>query len=131
MERRHFLRYALVAALPAPLLGCGNRHARADRTLQLPQVLSQLTDEATVRRIGKAYRAQVPTEANQETLTDRLLEGSPAALVIRSFGKSMLGPLLDHKIRRDFKEGRIVVLEGWLLSQTEARQCALYSLVTV
>lgn len=131
MERRHFLGYALVAALPTPMLGCGNRHARADQTLQLPQALSQLTDEATVRRIGKAYRNQVPLEADRETLTNRLLEATPAAFVSRSFGKAMLRTLLDLKIRRDFKDGRILVLEGWLLSQTEARQCALYSLVTV
>jgi len=28
----------------------------------------------------------------------------------------------------EFKEGKIVVEDGWVLSKTEARQCALYSL---
>jgi hypothetical protein len=32
-------------------------------------------------------------------------------------------------IQRDFAEGRTVLLDGWVLSVTEARQCALYSLL--
>jgi hypothetical protein len=31
-------------------------------------------------------------------------------------------------VRRDFTEGHTVEVQGWVLSITEARQCALYSL---
>ena len=34
-----------------------------------------------------------------------------------------------EQVRRDFAEGRTVEVQGWVLSVTEARQCALYSLV--
>ncbi len=35
---------------------------------------------------------------------------------------------IDERIRRDFAESRVVTPAGWVLSRTEARQCALYSL---
>jgi len=34
---------------------------------------------------------------------------------------------IGDQIRDDFGAGRTVVVDGWLLSVTEARQCALYS----
>jgi len=39
----------------------------------------------------------------------------------------MRHPSIDDRIRDDFGAGRTVVVDGWLLSVTEARQCALYS----
>lgn len=35
---------------------------------------------------------------------------------------------LDYRIATDFEKDRTVMINGWLLSITEARQCALYSL---
>jgi hypothetical protein len=32
-------------------------------------------------------------------------------------------------VRRDFDTGRTVLVNGWVLSATEARQCALFSLL--
>jgi len=31
-------------------------------------------------------------------------------------------------VKQDFGNGKIAVVDGWILSVTEARQCALYSL---
>jgi hypothetical protein len=31
-------------------------------------------------------------------------------------------------VETDFKSERLIVIKGWVLSQTEARQCALLSL---
>ena len=35
---------------------------------------------------------------------------------------------MQQKVRADFENGETLVIQGWVLSQTEARQCALYSL---
>jgi len=32
-------------------------------------------------------------------------------------------------VRRDFETGRTVLVNGWVLAATEARQCALFSLL--
>jgi hypothetical protein len=36
---------------------------------------------------------------------------------------------VDRRVQADFDQGRTVMLRGWILSQTEARQCALFSLL--
>jgi hypothetical protein len=35
---------------------------------------------------------------------------------------------VDTAVQRDFAAGRTVMLDGWVLAVTEARQCALFSL---
>jgi nitrogen fixation protein len=42
--------------------------------------------------------------------------------------ETRLPKLLEEKIRDDYAGGRIVIIKGWVLSITEARQSALYSL---
>jgi hypothetical protein len=33
---------------------------------------------------------------------------------------------MDRKSKADFENGKTVVVRGWVISVTEARQCALY-----
>ena len=49
-----------------------------------------------------------------------LLEPSPEPLLLRN--------QIDRRIRSDYREGRIETIEGWVLSRTEARLCALAAL---
>ncbi len=72
--------------------------------------------------VGVAYLKKVPEEATRETLLALLpkLEGSkPLASRIRE---------LEDRVAQDFAENRTVLLEGWLLSRTEARAAALLTL---
>jgi len=36
---------------------------------------------------------------------------------------------VNEQVQLDFARGRTVMLNGWVLSVTEARQCALFSLL--
>ena len=36
---------------------------------------------------------------------------------------------LERRIKEDYETGNIVTIEGWILSATEGRQCALFSLI--
>ena len=85
---------------------------------------SQSEDEALrkIVRVGRSYLKKVPDEANREKLAALLpsLKGSKRlAARIRA---------LRDRVARDFAENRIVLLEGWLLSRTEARAAALVAL---
>lgn len=91
--------------------GCGRRTDPRAKTLETPDFLSHICDGATLRQLGDAYRAQYPAEASQEKLIELL---KPA--------------VTDGAIRADYANGHIVTVKGWVLSRTEARQCALYSL---
>jgi hypothetical protein len=127
MNRRNFLRcttIAVAALSGAAVVACG---ARADattdaRALAQPELLVALGAD-TVRGLGRRYRDLVPAERDAAALRAAILASRPLSERLGLTQGSM-----PEQIRRDFSRGQTVVLDGWLLAQTEARQCALYSL---
>jgi hypothetical protein len=85
-----------------------------DHVIAQPKSLSLIWNVQHINAIGKQYREQVPGESSERTLVKLLNES---------------GAGLDEKINNDFETGRTVIVDGWILSETEARQCALASLV--
>lgn len=117
MNRRDFLRAAATGAaflsVPAAVAAVAASSGSADDrawTEDHPDLLSVLGPE-TVRRIGARYRETVPAEDDRRVLHALLASRSTAAAV-----------------HEDFAYDRTVVIDGWLLSTTDARQCALFSL---
>ena len=109
MKRRTFifLTIAGTASVAMPSIGCRNEA----NTLSQPEFLSKVCDAATIARIGQAYRTQAPDEAQKDKLIGLLRTGVD-----------------PQHIRGEYAAGNTVILKGWVLSLTEARQCALYSL---
>jgi hypothetical protein len=70
-----------------------------------------------VREIGRAYRALVPAEDGRGAL-ERALRPERRATWLTS----------EDAVHADFAAGRVIAVRGWLLSRTEARRCALFSL---
>jgi hypothetical protein len=123
MDRRRFLTaggistVALAASgfwswAPAPL---------EPEVLARPALCATLGDFASLHALGRRYRAAHPEEDSRDALVGALRAKIDP-------GSSSLHDRLDAQIRADFARGRIVQLDGWILSVTEARQCALYSL---
>jgi len=113
MDRRQFLRVTAagaVTSLSVPVVAAGARRAddRTLRALAYPELLGVLGAER-VRAIGVRYREATPAERNTVALRAAI---DPSALVAR-----------------DFADERTVLVDGWVLSITEARQCALFSLL--
>jgi hypothetical protein len=81
----------------------------------------------SARVIARAYLATAPREAAPDVLLAELsatLGLSPARLAAGADGAA-LAARVRQAVREDFAAGRIVRLEGWLLSVTELRICAL------
>ena len=91
-----------------------------------PIFLSRLFDEDTVRTAGKAYLQKNPAENDDDKLIE-LLEGNSS--IAGSSDEKEIQQFLEEKIKKDFEEGRTLLVQGWVLAITEARQCALYSLI--
>ena len=129
MQRRRFVRIAAfgTAATVAGLAACGpdgDAAAVADlRALARPDLLDVL-GEPEVRAIGARYRQMVPGENDAAALRAAIHGRHP--LLVRIFGAPRVAP--EELVRRDFAEGHTIEVDGWLISVTEARQCALYSL---
>lgn len=71
-------------------------------------------DRQAAEAIGNAYLALRPTEKNFLRL---------------NLAMAGIGPHnVNDAVRRDFATGRIVHVDGWALSRTEARLCALIAM---
>lgn len=76
------------------------------------------------RRIGAAYLAHRPSERGERALV-RLLEASRPSWREVWDGTGDVSRIARDESRRDYAEGHVVLVEGWYLSLTEARLCAL------
>lgn len=109
MNRRKFVMLGLsgAAAINLPFVACSSGSQYS------PQFLGSVIPESRIREIGKAYVAQFPSESNVQ--------------VLRTLVPSSLSSI-NENIEADFAQGRVVVINGWVLSLTESRQAALYYL---
>ena len=78
-----------------------------------------------VRQLGTHYRAATPSENSAAAL--RAAVSNQGQLRIPLLGRKSI----EDQIREDFADGRTVLIDGWVLSVTEARQAALFSLTPI
>ena len=71
---------------------------------------------------------QVPGENSPERLIDQLMISSTGDAIQATADSLSLQKMMAEKVQADFDKGETVVVRGWVLSRTEARQCALFSL---
>jgi hypothetical protein len=89
---------------------------------------SLLSDPVGARCIGQIYLSQASAESDPAHLASLILSslrltGEDSLRVQRA----ALSKLFGAEVRADFAAGRTVVLNGWILSRTEARVCALWT----
>jgi hypothetical protein len=119
---------AATAAIAIPLMKYRSDCISTNDPLMRPTVLTNFCDEKTIREIGDRYRMQVPEENKEEKLRELLLSDEKKTKKIGIPDDETISDLLNKKVNDEFKEGDIVIEDGWILSKTEARQCALFSL---
>ena len=124
LDRRAFLQGTLrtVTAI-AVVGGCSSDRPYSDTALSQPAILTVL-GAARIREIGQAYRRSTPAESAAPALRAAIARG---AQTLRDLPWSPY-PSLDALIASDFAEDRVVFPAGWMLSVTEARQCALFTM---
>ena len=126
MKRRQFIGLSayLAATVAIPLLdGCttGNN----DSAVSEPVVLLHTVNAKSVIETGQAYLKQFPDENTQDKLRQLLLD-KDAPL---SSGAKAIHEYFNTKTVEDFNTGQTVMVNGWVLSRIEARQCALFAIL--
>lgn len=121
MNRRKFLLLASAsgAAVAIPSAYYLLKVPDYDKSLITPLSLSLIWDQETILSTGKKYIERFPEENNERFLARALfndMKGSPNH------------EHLEAKSKSDFESSEYVIINGWMLSRTEARQCALYAL---
>ena len=89
-------------------LGC----APEDPEASLAEVLAAFPDHAPLEALGRAVLRAAPDLGDAEALARELEGGGPLA----------------QRVAADFREGRVLEIEGWTLSRSEARLAALAAL---
>ncbi len=97
-----------------------NRDIKYNPLIAEPQSLSLIWDSETIISIGNQYRAQTTDENSEQELAKKIV-------VDTSFSVGEMIQKLKKKIKIDFKEDNTILIDGWILSKTEARQCGLLS----
>ncbi len=120
MKRRQFVQYLSTTTLGSLLLKPAAGFADYDAFLASPELLKLLDNRQLIVDIGKAYRER-HTEENDASMLRRQLTQAASNWGMLS------QETLKQRVLADFQHGDIVRLQGWILSITEARQCALYS----
>jgi hypothetical protein len=115
VKRRNFLLLTTAGAIATITPFCKS-HRATPSALNTPDFLAAICDSQTIHKIGTDYRATTPAEAHEDVLTQLLSTGGDQT------------NQLNNKVKADFAAGRIVTLEGYVISVTEARQCALFSI---
>ena len=119
---RAFSRRGFFALLASAVGATGLWLFRGERRSAIVSELdSVLEPDASTTMIGQQYLRRVPDEADQVRLRELILSG---------FGRDPLFEgnvriLIREAVKQDFAEDRMVRLGQWMLSQTEARLCAL------
>ncbi len=121
MTRRDFLALWSTLALLAPLACTGSSSLRA-------ALAGFFEDRKSAARVGEEYLRLYPTEDDGTRLVRRLAGGRRREVEWERLAASDPAAFRESvraRHREDFAAGRTVSLRGWVVSETEARLCAL------
>jgi hypothetical protein len=121
LDRRRFLQLT-AAGVVASLTDTACRGTGEDSGTLTQPALIEMLGSARVREIGTQYRAAFPKENTAAALRDAISRSQHPNFPL------IWRRSVEDQVRDDFAAGRTLLVSGWVLSETEARQCALYSL---
>lgn len=124
LDRRRFLQLTTAGVVVSLTnSACAGDDGEDVAALARPELLGMLGAER-VRELGMRYRAAVPKENTAAALHAAIANGGHRGLRFPWTPR----PSIEQLVRDDFAASRTLLVEGWVLSATEARQCALFSL---
>ena len=128
MNRRVFVKLGILGAgaLTIPLIHCRSNDAYSISLMQ-PAFLSQICEEKVIQEIGLALRSLKPELRKKETVVRTLMTTLDGKKIDAKISSDELEKIIEQKIQSDFKNSKTIILKGWVLSETEAYQCALFS----
>ncbi|HTK98330.1 MAG TPA: hypothetical protein VL379_09925 [Pseudomonadales bacterium] len=123
MIRRHFGLAAGVLAACGIVYATGG--ARRNRVYAIEADLRRLFSRpADAAEVGRRYLAAYPTKSSRDVLWADLLETHTACTANASTSEHVF----SQWQQRDFRDGTVVQLDGWILARAEVSLCALVHL---
>lgn len=110
----------LLAGRPGMALSAGSGAASADVASHIRRLLEEIFgDGAAPRALGEAYLESHPHERSAGVLIREILGGQAPT------DAPALARLVAARRTREFGTSQTIVLDGWVLTRSEARLCAL------
>jgi hypothetical protein len=131
MKRRNFilLTTAGIVGAAVPLIHRWEGLSGWGSPFAQPHVLSLITTRKNIKLLGRIYIERFPGESNYNTLFDLLSDKQLNSKLFHESDTDLIRSKLGSKIMDDVHHEKTLILDGWVLSVTEARQCALYYLL--
>jgi hypothetical protein len=82
-------------------------------------------DRRSAAAIGRAWLAERGSAPDADLASLR----QAVMTALRDPGREPLEIRFQDRVRRDFAEGNVIMVEGWMLSSVEARVCAIACLM--
>lgn len=130
MRRRKFiwLSAASAAISALPWLASCTSTSKWTAVLAIPSTLGNFCDQPELMAMGKTYIEWVPDESTTSALENLILLNDDGRGTYEPGSEESLREFITRKADQDFNMDQTVILKGWVISKTEARQCALYFL---
>ena len=97
----------------------------------MKQVVAKLVKAAFIDpssgvKLGSAYLHMCPHECKLNTLVKAIIsENTELEHIIYINKLANIQEVLKHQIKKEFENGKVVNIDGWVISRTEARLSAL------
>jgi hypothetical protein len=114
--------FTALARPPRGAAAASNPEARL-----LARIVAFFGEPASAAALGAAYLCQAPEDAEPGHLVARLFPDTSSA-VLERWSDSALRSALARRLIEDFAHSRTVILQGWVLSRSEARLFAAAAL---
>ncbi|GGI09670.1 hypothetical protein [Egicoccus halophilus] len=129
LSRRQLLGGALVlTAATLPAVGRVVLDAPAGGPDPLANRLLTLFDRNALRPLGRAVLGELPPGTTSSSLARQLVPGVGSVAAADRVPDEVLLDALAAEVAHEYEVGRVRLVEGWLLADTEARLCALAAL---
>jgi hypothetical protein len=133
-SRRRFLLGACAAAVPVALAPLKPWRAIVEVTgsrTPAARLAGLLAHRDSARSLGRAALAVLPGATAPSALAAAVLAGLPGgAPKLDAASDDDLRAAVAVRVREDFEAGDTVQVDGWILSCTEARLCALAAIAS-
>ncbi len=133
MNRRGFLRL-LAGAVFIPMLkhlqpfGFGGPSTQDTTSMAARKLIGLLGNRASASVVGRAYLSVRPAEKDARRLVSLLTADRLPLAALLDADAQTLRARVQAALSEDFAQGQTVDVQGWMLSVTESRLCALAAL---
>lgn len=131
VTRRTALFYGAGAiAISIPLIRWIVNKPYSERLMQVvahPVLLSLIATENDIQQIGEK---NITIILSKHELASAILLNFPKKIYQPQLNEIELKSEISKKIKQEYKQGSIEIVNGWIISKTELVQCKLYNLLS-